>query len=77
MCLLFARALSFDSYKNTKVIFLYDKQTLLNKDYKELIIDRFEGDFALCEDDNLNMVIINRLLIPSHAREGAVIKIQD
>lgn len=35
-----------------------------------LIIDRFEGDFAVCEDDNLHMIHIKRSDIPPQAAEG-------
>jgi hypothetical protein len=35
-----------------------------------LIIDRFEGDFAVCEDENLCMVNIRRSEITPQAVEG-------
>ena len=39
-----------------------------------LCIDRFEGDFAICEDENLKIVKINRKKIKSCAHEGDVLK---
>jgi hypothetical protein len=35
-----------------------------------LIIDRFEGDFAVCEDENLRTVHIQRSELPQDAAEG-------
>jgi len=37
------------------------------------IIDRFEGDYAVCEDENKQMVNIERRKIPAEAREGYVL----
>lgn len=37
------------------------------------IIDRFEGEFAVCEKEDRNMVNIKRKDIPKNAREGDVI----
>lgn len=44
---------------------------LLGASYKLLIIDRFEGDYAVCEDEKLNMVNVKKTLIPADAPEGA------
>ncbi|MGN0518857.1 MAG: DUF3006 domain-containing protein, partial [Acutalibacteraceae bacterium] len=33
-------------------------------------IDRFEGEFVVCEDDNGDMIEILHKNIPAHAREG-------
>lgn len=38
-----------------------------------LSIDRFEGEFAVCIDDNENIVSINRRLIRGKAVSGDVI----
>jgi hypothetical protein len=38
-----------------------------------LIIDRFEGDFAVCENDNKIMVNISKKELPSEVKEGDVI----
>ncbi|MDD2482625.1 MAG: DUF3006 domain-containing protein [Lutispora sp.] len=37
------------------------------------IIDRFEGDYAVCEDVNKEIINIERTEIPSEAKEGDVI----
>lgn len=37
-----------------------------------IIIDRFEGEFAVCESDG-GMIDIKRSLLPDDAREGSVI----
>lgn len=41
-----------------------------------IIIDRFEGEFAVCETDG-GMVDIKRSLLPGDAREGSVINEKD
>ena len=38
-----------------------------------LIIDRFEGKFAVCEQDGGKMVNIDRSRLPEEAREGDVL----
>jgi hypothetical protein len=38
-----------------------------------LIIDRFEGDFAVCENDDKVMVNINKEELPSEIKEGDII----
>lgn len=40
----------------------------------KIIIDRFEGDYAVCEMENLKIVNIPKELVPS-AQEGDIIKI--
>ena len=40
-----------------------------------LIIDRIEGDIALCEDAQETMHEIPRSLLPAGAREGDVIRV--
>ena len=39
-----------------------------------LCIDRFEGDFAICEDENLKIVKIDLKKIKSRAKEGDILK---
>lgn len=39
----------------------------------KLIIDRFEGDFAICEKENREMINIDKDKIPSGAKEGHVL----
>ncbi|HBM75246.1 MAG TPA: DUF3006 domain-containing protein [Clostridiaceae bacterium] len=41
----------------------------------KVIIDRFEGKFAVCEKENREMVNIERCKIPVKAREGDVLDI--
>jgi hypothetical protein len=36
-------------------------------------IDRFEGDFAVCENENLKMVNIKKDLLPIEAKEGDIL----
>lgn len=40
-------------------------------------IDRFDGDFAVCEDDNGDMIELLRTNIPDCAREGDVLAVDD
>jgi hypothetical protein len=41
----------------------------------QLIIDRFEGQFALCQRPDRSMLKIPRGRIPSEAREGDVLQV--
>ena len=43
---------------------------------KKLIIDRFEGDFAVCETENLEFVNIPKKALPENAVEGDVITVK-
>ncbi len=40
-----------------------------------LSIDRFEGNFAVCVDDDENIIKIKRTKIPKKAKEGDVLKV--
>jgi hypothetical protein len=42
----------------------------------QAVIDRFEGDFAVCEKPDRSMLNIHRSKLPSDAREGDVISIE-
>ncbi len=42
-----------------------------------MIIDRFEGEFALCEHSDGTMVRLERGKLPQGAHEGAVLRWQD
>lgn len=42
-----------------------------------LIIDRFEGVYAVCEDDNGNMVNVLKANLPEGAKEGSVLQVAD
>ncbi|MCM8900732.1 DUF3006 domain-containing protein [Caldicoprobacter algeriensis] len=40
---------------------------------KKVIVDRFEGDFAVCEDENRKMINIERSRLPEGVEEGTVL----
>lgn len=41
-------------------------------------IDRFEGDFAICENKETNEIInIHRSLIPENCKEGDILKLEN
>ncbi|MFO7296196.1 MAG: DUF3006 domain-containing protein [Caldicoprobacter sp.] len=40
---------------------------------KKVIIDRFEGDFAVCEDEDRKMINIEKSRLPEDAKEGTVL----
>jgi hypothetical protein len=42
----------------------------------KVIIDRFEGDFAVCEKHDRTMVTIRRDKLPTGAKEGDVLIIE-
>jgi hypothetical protein len=42
----------------------------------EVIIDRFEGDFAICEKADRTMLNIPRSNLPPQAKEGDVLTIE-
>ena len=41
-----------------------------------LVIDRFEGDYAICQGDDGHMQEIERRKIPKEAQEGDIIVLQ-
>ncbi len=41
------------------------------------IIDRFEGDIAVCEDESRRRILINKKTLPAAAREGSVMAIKE
>jgi hypothetical protein len=43
----------------------------------KVIIDRFEGDFAVCEKEDRTMIDIEISKLPSEAKEGDVLDISD
>lgn len=44
----------------------------------QLIIDRFEGDFAVCQNrETKEMLDLDRKLLPSDAKEGDFIEYKD
>ena len=44
---------------------------------KQLIIDRFEGKFAICEDKEQRYFAIDTAELPEGAKEGCVLDITD
>lgn len=47
----------------------------MNNEIKEYTIDRFEGDFAVCEDrDTGEMVDFKRDDLPQNAKEGSILQ---
>ena len=42
-----------------------------------VIIDRFEGDYAICETSDTQMIDIPRTMIPLEAKEGDVLIVGD
>jgi hypothetical protein len=43
----------------------------------KVVIDRFEGDYAVCEKESREMIDIKRDRLPIEAKEGDVLHIQD
>lgn len=43
----------------------------------KVIIDRFEGDFAVCEKEDKTMIDIERSKIPDEAKEGDALLVED
>lgn len=41
----------------------------------KVIIDRFEGNFAVCEKENKTMIDIPKEILPEEAKEGDVLNI--
>jgi len=42
----------------------------------KVVIDKFEGDFAVCEKEDRSLLNINRRNVPIDAKEGDVLDIQ-
>ena len=42
----------------------------------KVVIDRFEGEYALVEDENKNIINMPKCLLPENSKEGSVIKIE-
>ena len=42
-----------------------------------MIIDRFEGNFALCEQEDGTMIQVPRDQLPADAHEGAVLRMEN
>lgn len=41
----------------------------------KVIIDRFEGKYAVCQQEDLNMVNIEKSKLPDNAKEGDVLSV--
>lgn len=41
----------------------------------KVIIDRFEGKYAVCQKEDMSMVNIDRRKLPSEAKEGDVLSV--
>lgn len=44
---------------------------------EKLIIDRFEGDYAVCETPNRDQQLIERTRLPADAKEGDCLTVAD
>jgi hypothetical protein len=42
----------------------------------KVIVDRFEGDFAVCEKDDRTTINIKKDRLPAHTREGDVLIVE-
>jgi hypothetical protein len=42
----------------------------------KVVIDRFEGDYAVCEKEDREMIDIKRDCLPKEAKEGDVLDIE-
>lgn len=43
----------------------------------KVVIDRFEGPFAVCEKESKKMIDIKKMKLPKDAKEGDVLNIQN
>ena len=43
----------------------------------KVTVDRFEGDFAICEKDDRTMIQIEKSRLPDTVREGDIIVVED
>lgn len=41
----------------------------------KVVLDRFEGEYAVCEKEDLSILNIKRCIVPSEAKEGDVLNI--
>jgi hypothetical protein len=42
----------------------------------KVVIDRFEGDYAVCEKENREMIDIKKNILPNEAKENDVLDIE-
>lgn len=60
--------------------FYITKKTILeryNNIMKKYIVDRFEGKYAICEDEKNILVSINKSNLPSDTKEGDCLIMKD
>ena len=58
--------------------FIKELTERLNKMERELVIDRFEGEFAVCEDRKTKEIMnINKSELPIDAKEGMILKYEN
>ncbi|NLZ48065.1 MAG: DUF3006 domain-containing protein [Clostridiales bacterium] len=43
----------------------------------KVVIDRFEGEYAVCEKNDRTMIDIERIKLPPEAKEGDVLEIKE
>jgi len=58
------------------IIFRFLKKKV-SKIEKFLAVDRLEGNFVICEDDNLKEYILEKNILPEGITEGSILKILD
>lgn len=64
--------------KSSKNTFSEELENYIDKTNTSFSIDRFEGDFAICEDRKTQkMVNIKKSLLPIDATEGDIIKFEN
>lgn len=64
--------------KSSKNAFSEELENYIDKTNTSFSIDRFEGDFAICEDRKTKkMINIEKSLLPIEATEGDIIKFEN
>ncbi len=53
------------------------RKVIFKRWFAMFIIDRFEGDFAVAEDENGRLVNIKKSLLPSDCGEGSVLRYEN
>jgi hypothetical protein len=44
---------------------------------KFLYLDRFEGRFAVCEDDKREVILLEKKSLPQKAKEGCILRFEN
>jgi len=64
--------------KSSKNSFSEELENYIKKTNTSFSIDRFEGDFAICENRETNeMINIEKSLLPEECKEGDIIKFEN